>query len=367
MSETKKQIKVSAEDLKALVISLSKKNGISEEDSTTFAECLIDANLCGIDTHGVSRLSIYLKRIKLGLINTNPNMKFEQRFPTAAVLDANNGLGQIAGVKAINEAVKIAQKYGVGAVGIKNSQHFGVLGYYCGLAAQSEVISLGYTNAEPALPAYGSYEAYFGTNPVAMGVPCGSSNPIIIDLSTSIVARGKIISASKQKIKIPEGWALDQEGNPTIDPDKALAGSVLTMAGPKGYALAMMVDILSGIISGSGNGKNVNSMYKDLNHPANVGHFFICLNIEAFNSKEIFFKRVNDMKDDLRKSVKRKGVSEIRIPGENKLRVRIEREKEGIPLNESIIKELRELAEQNGVGSELFNSLSIYNENKNTN
>ncbi len=340
---------IDSKALKTFAMLLSTKFGLSDSDAEIFIDNLIDANLSGVDTHGMTRLSIYLKRIKLGLINPHPSMTFEQKLPVAAVLNADNGLGQIAGVMAITKAVEMAKVYGLGAVGIRNSQHFGVLGYYCNIAAKNEMVCLGFTNAEPALPPWGSYEAYFGTNPIAMGVPVKGNTPIIIDLSTSIVARGKIISASKQKAPIPEGWALDPDGNPTTDADKALAGSVLTMAGPKGYALAMMVDILSGVLSGSGFGRNVHSMYKDLKNPAYVGHFFICINIEAFMSKELFYEKILRMREEIKNSAKRKGVDEIRMPGEKKAKTKSENLKTGIQLSGDVIEELKTLAKENNV------------------
>ncbi len=349
METQEKQKYILPEKLKAFAVSLSKKYGLSEEDAKIFVDNLIDANLSGVDTHGLTRLSIYLKRIKIGLINPKPLMNFKQTFQISAVLDADNGLGQIAGGKAINKAIEMAKTYGLGAVAVRNSQHFGALGYYCNLAAKNEVICLAFTNAEPALPPWGSYEAYFGTNPIAMGVPVKNDIPIIIDLSTSIVARGKIISASKQKTPIPEGWALDPEGNPTTDPDKALAGSVLTMSGPKGYALAMLVDILSGVLSGSGFGRNVNSMYKDLKNPANVGHFFLCINIEAFMPEEEFYLRIKKMKKEIKNLAKRSGENEIRIPGEKKERSRNERLKTGIPVDGDVLEELKVLAKENKI------------------
>lgn len=347
--EVNKQRLVKAQQLKAFAISVSMKYGLSVSDAEIFVDNLIDANLSGVDTHGVTRLSIYLKRIKLGLINPHPVMTFEEKFPVASVLNADNGLGQIAGNKAVWKAIQLAEAYGLGAVAVRNSQHFGALGYYCNIAAQNEVICLAFTNAEPALPPWGSYEAYFGTNPIAMGIPMKGDVPIIIDLSTSIVARGKIISAAKQKMPIPEGWALDPEGNSTTDAEKALAGSVLTMAGPKGYALAMMVDVLSGVLSGGGYGRKVHSMYKDLKNTADVGHFFLCINIEAFMPKETFYERMNTMRKEIKNSAKREGINEIRIPGEKKAELRSERLKNGILLDSNVLEELKTLAEENKV------------------
>ena len=346
---TTQQTIFTPEKLKAFAVEVSKKYGLTGSDAEIFVSNLINANLTGVDTHGLTRFAIYLKRIKLGLINPKASMTFEQKFPIAAVLNADNGLGQIAGDKAITKAIEMAKIYGLGAVAVKNSQHFGALGYYCNKAAENEVICLAFTNAEPALPPWGSYEAFFGTNPIAMGVPVKNDIPIIIDLSTSIVARGKIISASKKKEPIQEGWALDPEGNPTTDADKALAGSVLTMAGPKGYALAMMVDILSGVLSGSGYGRNVHSMYKDMKNPADVGHFFICINIEAFMPKEIFYRKIKKMKEELKTSKKCQGVEEIRIPGEKKARTKAERLKTGIQLGNDVIDELKSLAKENNL------------------
>jgi len=354
-AETKitNQIFIEVEKLKSFGISLAKKFGLEEGDAEILIDNLIDANLNGIDTHGLTRLSIYLKRIKLGLIKVNSSMKFIQKFPIAAVLDADNGLGQVAGVKAVNKAIEIAKAYGLGAVAVRNSQHFGSLAYYCNIAAKNDMICLAFTNAEPAMPAWGSYEAYFGTNPVAMGIPVKDDIPISIDMATSVIARGKIIVASKQKKSIPEGWALDSEGNSTTDPVKALAGSVLTMAGPKGYALAMMVDVLSGVLSGSGYGRKVNSMYKDFEHSANVGHFFLCINLEAFMSKDTFYKRIKDMKEEIKKTAKRQGVNEILVPGEEKLCSRVERSKNGIPVSNDVLEELKALAEENNIDIKL--------------
>ncbi|MDE3058229.1 MAG: Ldh family oxidoreductase [Bacteroidota bacterium] len=346
---TNEQIYFKPEKLKAFAVSVSMKYGLSKGDAEIFIDNLIDANLAGVDTHGLTRLSIYLKRIKLGLINPHPVMTFEQKFPIAAVLNADNGLGQIAGEKAVRKAIELAGTYGLGAVAVRSSQHFGALGYYCNIAAQNEVICLAFTNAEPALPPWGSYEAYFGTNPLAMGVPMKGEIPVIIDLSTSIVARGKIISAAKRKIPIPEGWALDPEGNPTTDAEKALAGAVLTMAGPKGYALAMMVDVLSGVLSGSGFGKHVHSMYKDLKNGADVGHFFLCIAIEAFMPKKNFYERMKTMRDEIKNSAKREGVDEIYIPGERKKKIKSERLNTGIPLSSDVLDELKALAKENNV------------------
>lgn len=322
------------------------KAGMRDDDALILAGSLVEANLLGIDTHGVSRLAIYLKRISLGLIDAKAVPVFQKSASSVGVLDAKNGLGQVAGVKAMRLAVQMAKEFGVGAVGVKNSQHFGVAGYYCLEAAKENCIGLAFTNAEPALPPWGSYEAIFGTNPIAMGVPTGMEIPILIDLSTSIVARGKIIAASKRGEEIPEGWALDNEGRSTTDATKALEGAVLTMAGPKGYALALMVDILSGVLTGGGFGTGVKSMYKNLTQPANVGHFLMALNVEAFMPEAVFFERIKGLIGSIKAAKKCEGTSEIFLPGEREAETRRERTQRGIDLEEATLKELQQIAIQ---------------------
>ncbi len=354
MKEAPASVAVKAEELIRFVTDLTEKSGVSHEDAAILADSLVDANLKGIDTHGVSRLPIYLKRISLGLINPKAEMTFTKNMPAAGVLDANNGLGQVAGVKAMKEAIKLARECGVGMVGVKNSQHFGAAGYYCSIACKEGMLGLAFTNAEPALPPWGSYEAIFGTNPIAIGIPTGKEVPIIIDMSSSIVTRGKIVAAARNGNSIPGDWALDPDGNPTTDAQKALDGSVLTMAGPKGYSLALMVDILSGVLTGAGFGKDVNSMYKDMAHPADVGHMLMAVNVEGFMPKGTFYERIGRLADQIKSSKKRPGTSEIYIPGERKRHVKLERLRSGIVLDNTTIKELLGLGEKYGISASIL-------------
>lgn len=344
---------VKADILREFVKTLAEKAGVNREDASILAESLVEANLLGVDTHGVSRLPIYLERISRGLIDSKAEMAFKQNMPAVCVLDAKNGLGQIAGVKAMREAMRLAKEFGVGMVGVIDSQHFGIAGYYCSLASKEGFIGLAFTNAEPALPPWGSYEAYFGTNPIAMSVPTGKWVPIVIDMASSIVARGKILSAARNGTAIPPDWALDSDGNPTTDAKKALEGSVLTVAGPKGYVLAMMVDILSGILPGGGFGKGVNSMYKDMTRPANVGHMLMAINVEGFMPKGAFLDRVQSSIKDIKSSKKRPGIDEINFPGEEKDCVKQVRISLGIPLDEPVVRELRDAAKKYNVISPL--------------
>lgn len=276
-------------------------------------------------------------------------MEYIQSFSAAGILDASNGFGQVAGSKGMDHATALAETQGVGAVGIRNSQHFGAAGYYCERAVDKGFIGLTLTNSEPAMPPTGGYEAFFGTNPVALGVPTSTSTPILIDMSTSIVARGQIIAAAQRGESIPKGWAVDQKGSETTEPEDALEGAVLPMAGAKGYALALLVDILSGVLSGAGFGSRVGSMYEDFTRSANVGHFVMALNIEAFLDTNEFFERIDALRENLKSLNTRPDADEILLPGERRFRTQEERRKKGIPLDDEIIEQLGTLADEVGV------------------
>lgn len=303
-----------------LICKLAQAVGLSPQDSCLFAEALIDADLQGISTHGISRLSIYLERLQRGLIEPRAALQIDRRFGSVLTVDANNGLGQVQARKTLDLLIPMARKNGIAAATIHNSQHFGTLSYYCNLAAAEGMILLAMTNGEPAMSPEGGSHAFFGTNPIAASFPTGKGYPVKIDLSTSIVARGNIIAAQKSNSPIPPGWALNREGEPTTDPDEALLGAVLTMAGHKGYALAFMVEAFSGILSGSAIGSAVGSMYKDLQRSQNVGHFFCLFNIAAFIEFDEFIRRIDHTIDEIKKSAKRPNVTEILIPGERSAR-----------------------------------------------
>ncbi len=257
-------------------------------------------------------------------------------------LDAGNGLGQVQAVKALDMLMPLAKQNGVAAATIRNSQHFGALSYYCNRAADEGMILLAMTNCEPAMSPAGGYEAFFGTNPIAASFPTGKSFHVKIDLSTSIIARGNIIAAQKKNQKIPEGWALDRDGNPTTDAQQALLGTVLTMAGHKGYALAMMVEVFSGMLSGAAIGSNIGSMYKDLDRKQDVGHFFCLFNIAAFIDPVEFRRRIDDTIDRIKNSKKCPGVEEILVPGERSSRNAAANAAMGVNVSPETIREIEQ-------------------------
>lgn len=322
--------------------------GVPEEDAAIVADVLVDTSLEGIDTHGVSRLPIYLTSIQKGRINARPNIKVDRTAPGLANVDGDNGLGQLVGVCSMQVAISLAVEAGIGAAAAKHSNHFGASSYFCKMASSSGMVGMAFTNTPSGIPPWGGKQAYFGTNPIAFAFP-GKEEPVVIDMSSSTVARGNIILAAKEGRTIPEGWAIDSEGRPTTDAKAALGGAVLPMAGPKGYAMALAVEMLSGVLSGSAYGPRVGWIYDESTEPVDIGHFFLAIDISKLMPMTQFLNRMDHMTREIKNSPKAEGINEILIPGERRTRNAGKRSAEGIPLSHQLLDELNKLALNFGV------------------
>jgi LDH2 family malate/lactate/ureidoglycolate dehydrogenase len=338
-----------ADTLRSLATDITVSAGALRADAEIFADALVAADLSGTGTHGMSRLAIYVKRIRKGLIDPRATINIERKRAATLAVDAGNGLGQVQASKVLDRLIPLARASGVACATIRNSQHFGAVSYYCNRAADQNMILLATTSCEPAMSPEGGCEAFFGTNPIAASFPTGKGFHVKIDLATSLVARGNIIAAQKKGDSIPPGWALDPDGNPTTDPSQALLGTVLTMAGHKGYALALLVEVLSSVLSGSAVGPDIGSMYKNLDRKQDVGHFFCLLDIEAFMDLAEFKRRIDDAIDRIKSCRKRPGVEEILIPGERSARRTRENLSRGITLDDATLQELRQLCAEFGL------------------
>ncbi|MBB6453674.1 LDH2 family malate/lactate/ureidoglycolate dehydrogenase [Salirhabdus euzebyi] len=334
-----------AEDLKQFGQHVFEAIGVEEEYARVAADALVRANLEGVDSHGISRLGIYAKRMnETKTINANPNIKVEKKGESVLLVDGDNGLGQITSYVAIQEGIKLAKKTGVAAIGVRNSNHFGTASYFCQKACEENVAAMAFTNSPPGIAPWGGIKPFFGTNPIAFGFPTDDEKPVIIDMSTSVVARGKIILAAKQDESIPKGWAIDSEGVETEDPNEALQGAVLPVGGAKGYALALAVEILTGVLSGAAFGPNVKNIYSETVEQANVGHFFILMDVEKFMPIEQFQKIMEIFLEDMKEMPKQDGVDEILYPGERRNREYTKRLASGITISEQVKEELQSLA-----------------------
>ena len=349
-------VKVDYHNLKNFCTAVLAKS-IPFEEAEVVTDNLIEADLLGFYSHGVCKVADYLKRLEDGLVEKKTNVSLVTETPTTAVYDANNGWGAYASVKAMEKAIEKASQYGTGFVGVRNSNHFGITSYYTKLAAEKGYIGFATTNASALMVPFGSREPSLGTNPISFAVPrAGGKAPIVLDMSTGNTARGKITLAKKTGGTIPEGWAITKDGKPTSDPLEALAGYLLPM-GPKGSGLAIIVDILSGVLTGALFGNHVPRMYEDP-EPQRLGHFFGAISVEAFMSKDEFNERIEDRVQQTTNATPMEGFDRVYMPGEMEALKRERQLKEGITMSEDIFYELKITGEKYGVSIDQYFSVN---------
>ena len=318
------------------------KYKLSKVDAQLCSDALINAELVGAPSHGLSRLKMYCDRIKKKLINPKPKIKIKKISQSISHIDANNSIGFVAANIAIKEAIKNAKKTGIGLVAVKNSGHYGLSGYYAEQAVKKNLIAMIFTNAPPAIAPHGALKTLFGTNPICFGTPTGSKVPFILDTSVSMINRGKIRVAARNGDRIPEGVALDKFGNPTTDAKKALEGVQLPIAGFRGSGLAWMVDILSGVFTGGNHAGRVKDPFDDFSGPQNIGHLFFTVKPNIFVGSN-FNNRIKNNIKIIKKLPKIKGVKEILYPGQSKYNRYKTNLKKEIPISKEILKDLNEL------------------------
>lgn len=335
-----------AETLKNFVEKVLVKQNVKKEDAEIAADSLIRADLEGISSHGISRLPIYSKRLKDGRINPTPSIKIQKKGLSILTVDGDNGLGQIVSYHGIKEGIKTAKETGIAAIAIRKSNHFGCASYYCQLACDKNLAAIIMTNSPSGIPPWGGKKAFFGTNPIAFGFPVKNGPDVMIDMSASVVARGKIIEAAKEGKTIPKGWAIDQRGIDTEDPAEALNGAILPSGGVKGYGWALAVEILAGILTGAGYGPYVQNIYNDSGQIANVGHFFILIDIQKFMHLDNFTSLLQKMLFEMKDVPKKEGVQTILYPGERRKQSYLTKLHSGIHLSREVERDLVLLADQ---------------------
>jgi L-2-hydroxycarboxylate dehydrogenase (NAD+) len=318
------------------------KYGLNKKHALICAEALINAELVGAPSHGLSRLKMYCDRISKKLINPKAKIKIKKISQSISHVDGKNSIGFVAADTAIKIAINNAKKTGIGLVAVKNSGHYGLSGYYAEQAVKKGLMVMVFTNAPPAIAPHGALKSLFGTNPICFGTPTGSKVPFILDTSISMINRGKIRVAAREGEKIPEGVALDKFGKPTTDPKKALEGIQLPIAGFRGSGLAWMVDILSGVLTGGNHAGQVKDPFTDFSGPQNIGHLFFVLKPNLFVGNA-FNKRIKDNIKTIKKLPKIKGVKEILYPGQNKFNRLKNNLKKEISISKTVLKDLEYL------------------------
>ncbi|MBQ9720164.1 MAG: Ldh family oxidoreductase [Oscillospiraceae bacterium] len=321
--------------------------GVDPDCAETVADMLLDAELTGVGTHGVSRLAIYLERVERGLVSRHNEAKILRESPSALAIDAGNSLGAVGAKFAMEACIRKARGTGCCFATVKNSNHFGAAAYYTRMAAAQGMIGFCCTNLTAKIAPHGAAEPCMGTNPISVAVPSGGF-PVVLDMTPSVVALGKLILAQKLGKDIPLGWALDRDGKPTTDPAAGRAGSLIPIGGPKGSGLALMVEVLSGILSGAGTATHLHDLY-EFDAPQGVGHFMGAIDVSKFLDLDAFRAGVDTMSDEIRGLKLAEGADEVLLPGERSARSAAEKAKTGIDVPEPVCAELNELGEAYGM------------------
>lgn len=345
---SEERIHVSASSARTLVESILVGNNVPQANAAIVARCLIAADLRGVDTHGMNRIPSYMERIRQGVLEATASPTLTQVTPVVAQVDGHNGFGFVGAHAGMAAAIDSARTFGIGMASVKHSNHFGMSAWLVQQALDADMMSLVFTNSSPALPAWGGREKLMGVSPIACGAPGKTKETsFILDMAPSVAARGKIYKAKRRGEKIPEDWALDKDGKRTDDPEAALGGVMLPMGGPKGSALAIMMDVFSGVLSGSAFAGHVTNPY-DPSKPADVGHFLVAIKPDLFMGLDEFRERMQYLYERVTGSAKMEGTDRIYFPGEIEMLAQKEREEKGIPLVRAEIDALNEEARRVG-------------------
>lgn len=316
------------------------RSGVPETDAVAVADCLLHANLSGVDSHGIVHLGHYLRRLANRSINAKPNIRYSQPRPGIVQVDGDDGLGHAVMACAIDHGISVCRAEGTVAIVVSNSSHFGMAAHHVRRITQANLVGMVMTHADVRIVPVGARAPFAGTNPVAFGFP-SSHEPLILDIATSSVPFGKISVAKVEGRSIPLDWGLDQSGEPTADAGKVVG--LHPMGGHKGSGLAMVIDLFCSMFSGMPYGPHINRMFEDLETPRKLGHFLALWDVEALVPISELKRRVDDYITDLHMLPRRDPAVPIYYPGELEALKRAERLAQGIPIERGLLKELIEL------------------------
>lgn len=319
---------------------------VKPTDAEVIVNAMVAADLTGHDTHGSQRLPSYLAPIRAGVMSATAQPIVTYPAPAVARVAGQNAFGHLVAAAAIDAASELACTYGIGMAGCLRSNHFGTSAWVVERAVEKGFGALVFTNSSPAMPAWGSKEKTLGVSPLACEIP--GTPPFVLDMAPSVAARGKVYKALRRGESIPEGWALDKDGKRTTDPAAALEGTMLPMGGPKGSALAIMMDAFSGLLTGAAFAGGVISPH-DPSRPADVGHFIVTIKPDLFMSTEDVSKRLDGLRDSVTGSERATGSDRVWFPGEREMECRLERTRGGIPFTKHEVEALNQEARAVGV------------------
>ena len=350
--------KFSFETLKDLTYQVFTSIGCSQDEALVATSTLLSADLRGIDSHGIARLSGYVRLWEVKRVNSKPRIRVTHETPSTAVVDGDSGLGLVVAPFAMEVAINKAKQVGTGWVSVQNSNHFGIAAAHAMKALEHNMIGIAMTNASPLVAPTFSIDKMLGTNPICVAVPAGEEPPFVADLATTTAANGKLEILQRKKKATPTGWVQDEQGNPTTDPEILKKGGALLPLGGdrehgshKGYALGAVVDIFSALLSGANYAPWVPPFPAYVPMPSHqpgkgIGHFFGAMRIDAFRSEEEFREHMDHWIRGFRKARPKPGEEKVLVPGDPERGMVLERNKTGIPLLPSVIDDLRSLAER---------------------
>ncbi len=340
-----------AKELRSWTEKIFEKAGVPAADAVLVTDSLIEANLRGVDTHGITRmLKVYIDRIKAGVMNAETKCTIVREKASTALIDCNNGVGQVASHFAMDKAIEKAKTTGTAFVATTHSNHFGAGAYWAMKALEHGMIGFACTNGPASFAPTGGTFPMLGTNPFAVAIPTAKELPFVLDLATTVVARGRIILHAKQNLPLQPGWALDAKGRPTIDPHEAVKGLLAPIGGYKGYGIALAIDIISGIMTGSNYGTHFPGFLADnMEDPSDIGSIFAAISIDSFIDIPEFTAGIDKAIQEIKACPKAEGVEKIYIPGEIEAGIRAERLKDGIPLPEAVVEDFAALGESMGI------------------
>jgi LDH2 family malate/lactate/ureidoglycolate dehydrogenase len=344
--------------LQAFTLEIFKKIGCPEPQAQLATEVLLQADLRGIDSHGIARLSGYVRLWEAARVNPNPDIRIVHETPSTAVVDGDSGLGLVVAPKAMAIAIEKARVAGTGWVSVRNSNHFGIAGYHAMMALQHDMIGMAMTNASPLVAPTYSVERLLGTNPIAVAIPALNQPPFVADFATTTAANGKLEILQRKNAQAPVGWIQTKDGQPSTDPNEAKSGGALIPLGSdrehgshKGFCLGAWVDIFSAVLSGANYGPWVPPFVAFLQPPADpvgkgIGHFFGAMRVDAFRPAQEFKEHMDNWINRFRNAKTVTGQERVIIPGDPEREISALRVHEGIPLNPKVVEDLQALGKK---------------------